>query len=241
MRAMRAPARARSISAIAGTRLEAGGSRSLRPSSHPASGPRSTPSHAPKTAAVESGTPGLTSRTGVPARPGSSTGTTSSPLPSPRAVLLSRQAGTSAPSAAAMPARSRSGPSIRSTGGGVGRAAADPGRNREALVEGERDRAAERASGFQHQIVGLAFERRRERAGHLQAERRRLAGGHHVAVLAKGEDRLDPMIAVGRAAADVEREVDLGVGRFAHQRAASNGVSPASILAPIRVAAAPSA
>ena len=51
------------------------------------------------TAAVETGTPGLTSSSGVPDSP--ETGRSSSPLPVPNAVRPSRQAGTSAPSRAA--------------------------------------------------------------------------------------------------------------------------------------------
>ena len=52
----------------------AGASRSLPPASQSPSGPRSTPSQRRTPTAVGSGTPGLTSSTGVPARPAMSSG-----------------------------------------------------------------------------------------------------------------------------------------------------------------------
>ena len=60
------------------------------------------------------------------------------------------------------------------------------------------------------------------------------------ATLGKGEHRFEVVIAIGRAAADMQREVDLGVGGFS---ARSHGVAdgPLSILACSRVASLTSA
>ena len=72
---LRAPASQASTSAICGTSPIAGASRSLRPSRQSSSGPSSTPSqrveHLRQSKAA---IPGLTSRTGVPARSGKSNG-----------------------------------------------------------------------------------------------------------------------------------------------------------------------
>ena len=60
--------------------------------------------------------------------------------------------------------------------------------------------------------------------GPVNVERQPVAlpRGQHVAILAEGEDRLDPVIAVRLPRPHVQREVELRVGDLAHQRAASS-------------------
>ena len=90
----------------------AGSVRSLRAVRHRcgSSAPRSTRSHPAKTGPVGTATPGFTSRIAAPARP-RSTGDKISPFPIPASVSLKTQAGTSAPSGAAMAASRSSGQS----------------------------------------------------------------------------------------------------------------------------------
>ena len=76
-----------------------------------------------------------------------------------------------------------------------------------------------------------------------------MLNGEHTAVLAKGEDGLDFVIAVVAAGADVQREVDLGVGGFAHQldppplgevaRSADGGGCPGAAPAPSTIFGGP--
>ena len=90
-----------------------------------------------------------------------------------------------------------------------------------------------------HQIVGLAREIGGEAPGDRRDSPAPGAAGKHVAILAKGKQRLDAVIAVGLPRPHMQSEVDLGVGDFLHQRAASSRVRPVSILAVIRAATAP--
>ena len=132
-----------STSPIAGTSARAGASRSLRPSRQSSSGPRSTPSHAANTAPVDSGTPGLTSKTGVPAMVGSSISVERVPRPVP-ARRHAQQAGGDVGAQRRRdrrrmrrvePPHPRQQPERRR---GIGRPAADPRRDGQSLVERQR-------------------------------------------------------------------------------------------------------
>ena len=76
-------------------------------------------------------------------------------------------------------------------------------------------RPSSRGAAPKHEIVALSFERAGERAGHGEAEisARR---SQDIAILAKGEERLDPMIAVRLPPPHMQREVQLGIGDFVH-------------------------
>ena len=106
--------------------------------------------------------------------------------------------------------------------------------------------SAQRPGRAKHEIVLAGGERIGERPGDGEAQPPALplADREEVAVLAKGEDRLDAVKAVGLARAYVQSQVDLGEGGLLHaedQRAASRGVRPVSILARSRSASGPSA
>ena len=162
MRAMRAPDSASQHVADLGHQRAARAPRGrCGPPPNRRAGPRSTPSQAANTAAVESGTPGLTSSTGVPGQ----------------AVDLDRLDRV-APALAARGAAEQAGGHVGAERRGdlhrpaehaqhgrrVGRAAAEPGRDRQPLVERQRGRAADRAGRLQHQIVRRIAERAGERA-----------------------------------------------------------------------------
>ena len=154
------PRRAARTSATSGASSVAAASRSLCPSrairdrGPDGSGPPSAPSHRAKTAGVDSGTRGFTSRTGVPDR-SLSTSSSSVPVPRPMQASLLTQAGTSAPSLAARSCQSSGKPYIRSTTLNTAPASADPpprpaatGRRFSRLTvnplcRGRRDRACE--------------------------------------------------------------------------------------------------
>ncbi|MCY1170002.1 hypothetical protein D9M73_100580 [compost metagenome] len=83
------------------------------------------------------------------------------------------------------------------------------------------------ARGAGDEVVALARQAMRERAGDGQRERARLQR-NGVAIRDKGEQRFQLMIAIGAARADVQREVDLCGGVFGDHRRQSNGsTSPA--------------
>ena len=92
--------------------------------------------------------------------------------------------------------------------------------------------------GAGDEVLAAALERRRERPGNGEDV---VPGGHNanaIAVAAKGEQRLDLVIAIGAPCADVEGQVDLGRRRLDDHRLAGN---PLAILAAIRLASSVSA
>ena len=177
-------------------------------------------------------------RPGSRAAPASRRGRVSRPArsrrPCPRRARsrLSRQAGTSAPSVAAIsiePARKHS---RSSTAAASAEPPPSPAADRKPLVEGQRRPPPRTARArAQHEIVALSRQRSGEGPGHAEAQHLRRLGDQHVAVLAEGEQRLDPVIAVRLPRPHVQGEVELRIGDLAHQRAASSGVRPRSILA----------
>lgn len=73
---------------------------------------------------------------------------------------------------------------------------------------------AEPARGAHHQIVVLRFARKysRKRAGQCQAIAVGTLDRHDIAVAAKGEQRLQFVIAIVAATTDMECQIDLGRG-----------------------------
>ena len=122
--------------------------------------------------------------------------------------------------------------------GRIGRAAPDPGRNRQSLVEGQSCASrhavavSKRLRRLQHQIVPTELPGKGAR--HLQFQRVGRFHSKQIAVLGKGEQGLDAVIAVRLPRPDVKRQVDLGVGDLLHQGEASSGVRPTSILERMR-------
>ena len=98
----------------------------------------------------------------------------------------------------------------------VGRAATDPSRDRQPLGQDKApelealDALGERARGLQHQIVADRSGRRRGRPVDGERERAPRRKGQRVADAGEHHETLDVMVAVGAAADDAERQVDLG-------------------------------
>jgi len=110
-------------------------------------------------------------------------------------------------------------------GGRIRRAAANAGCDRQSLVENERGSRfhpamrGERPGGAQDEIVALSRQSIGKRPGHRKAETGCRRDAQQIAILGKGENGLDLVIAVRRARADMQRQVDLGESGFLHWRA----------------------
>ena len=104
--------------------------------------------------------------------------------------------------------------------GGVGRAAAEAGGDRDVLGEAERAAVAaagglvESMGGTQREVVATLQAGRGERPvkGERERARGRVFGGHGIAKLGEGDQRGERVVAVGAPAGDVEVEVELGRG-----------------------------
>ena len=241
MRARRQPVAARidaSASPIAGASAIAAVSRSLRPPAMTATSrdrsiagaivgcgeavPRSPRPSVRNTAAVATGTPGFasTAKSGGRRKGGPST----SPGPADHAGarlkahrhvgagLRRRRQDRRIVSGEAVEAGEQ--PQRR---GGIGRAAAEAGRDRQALRQMESARAQaghaprERPRRLEDEVVGLAASGVRGRAGDGQAQLAR-PEAQIIAGAGEGDQAFEFVIAVGPAAEDVQRQVDLGRG-----------------------------
>jgi hypothetical protein len=115
--------------------------------------------------------------------------------------------------------------------GCIGRAAANPGRDRQSLLERHLAEleAWSKLGDPQHRLVDEIVALDRSGEGPANAQPRILAGHqtHDVAeVRRENDEAFDLVIAVGPAAAHLQGQVDLGAGNFGdrrHRRAASSG------------------
>ena len=111
--------------------------------------------------------------------------------------------------------------------GGVGGAAADAGGDRERLCQAQRRAVAgtaQRERGAEHEVVGAGAEV----AGEGAVDGEREAGGglglEQIAEAGEDHEAVEQVVAVGAAAGDVQREVDLGGGELASPAAAGSTV-----------------